>query len=291
MIPRGMANPAVWVIAAILSTSALGFTWVINAYGIHLRKLPIQAEGGRLVSAIPTESEHWIRVGRDRIEAPEIESELGTTNYLTRTYVRKDTIGSDRPVTVEVHIAYYSGQIDTVPHVPERCFVGGGLTIGSASGVYPIPLDDSDWVEDTSAPEGMGRIVTTRLSNRFSDLPGARVRLPADPHNLRFLVTQFTGRGSDPFHVGYFFIANGRTVASAEGVRTLAFNLTDDYAYYCKVQFMSPNARNPRELAELAGSFLDDMYGEIARVIPDWVEVQLGNYPPDNPRRRVASNP
>lgn len=285
MIPRGLANPALWAVVAVLTVSSLGFTWVIQAYGIHLRKLPIHAEGGRLVSAIPHESEHWVRVGVDRRESAEIEAELGTTNYVTRTYIRRDTIGTERPIMVEVHIAYYTGKIDTVPHVPERCFVGGGLSIGGGTTVERIPLRGDDWVEDTSAPSELGRIVTTRLSNRFSDRPGARVRLPADPQDLRMLVTGFLTREQERFYVGYFFIANGRTVERAEGVRALAFNLTDDYSYYCKVQFTSPQARSPRELAEIAGSFLDDMYGEIARVVPDWVEVVEGRFPADNPRR------
>jgi hypothetical protein len=33
----------------------------------------------------------------------------------------------------------------------------------------------------------------------------------------------------------------------------------------------------------LAGRFLDENFAEIMRCTPDWVEVELGEYPPDNP--------
>lgn len=287
MIPRGLANPALWAIVAVLTTAAAGFTWVIDAYGLHLRKLPIEAPGGRKVAAIPTESRSWVRIGTDRIEPPEVVEELGTSNYLTRYYAPREVVEAqtntgDRPQVepLEVHIAYYTGQIDTVPHVPERCFVGGGLSIGGASRVVRIPLTGRDWVDVADLPEGMARVVTTRLSNQYSDLPGARVRLPADPENLEMLVTEFIAPNGEPFFAGYFFIANGATVPRADEVRALAFDLRDDYAFYCKVQFQSTHVETAEELAELAASFLDEYYGEIARTIPDWIEVVRGNYPP-----------
>ena len=53
--------------------------------------------------------------------------ELGTTNYISRVY--RDG-GADNPqgTQVRLHIAYYTGTPDTVPHVPERCDTAGGAT-------------------------------------------------------------------------------------------------------------------------------------------------------------------
>ena len=34
------------------------------------------------------------------------------------------------------------------------------------------------------------------------------------------------------------------------------------------------------ELVEQASLLLDDLIGEIMRCVPDWIEVELGHYPP-----------
>lgn len=276
-------GPAFFVVLALLSASALGLTWGIHAYGVYLEKKPIEAPDGRRVAQVPKETEHWIAVGPDRIESAEMLAELGTENYLSRTYQQKDPADPAHPQQVELHLAYYTGQIDTVPHVPERCFVGGGLAIDKDSRKIPLRLDGSGWIEETDLPEGVqGPVYLARLSNSWSDRPGSRVRLPGDPAELEMLTTGFSRPGGGgSFYSGYFFVANGGTVASANDVRLLAFKLTDDYSYYLKVQFTSFTARDPNQLAELAASLLDDLYAEIARCVPDWVEVRAGRYPPE----------
>ena len=281
---RGFGFGAGVVVAlVVMIAAAAGLEGAIRAYGLYLQKLPIEAPGGRQVSAIPVETANWVRIGGDRIESAEVLEELGTTNYLTRTYAEKNPSTPGQPRTIELHLAYYTGMIDTVPHVPERCFVGGGMSIGEGSRRVPIELDESGWVEDTSLPEGVeGPVMLARLPNLWSDKPGARVRLPGDPRSLEMLVTGFNLPGNRKLYSGYFFIANGGTVASANDVRTLAFKLTDDYAYYYKVQFTSANVADAQELAELAGLLLDDLYGEIARCAPDWIEVRAGRYPPQD---------
>ena len=88
------------------------------------------------------------QVGRDRIESPEIQAELGTENYVTRTSRRK---GDAAPVRVELHAAYYTGRVDTVPHVPDRCFVGGGMRMDGPTVNVPLELDTATWMLDTSS--------------------------------------------------------------------------------------------------------------------------------------------
>jgi len=70
-------------------------------------------------------------------------------------------------------------------------------------------------------------------------------------------------------------------VPRAEGVRTLAFDLRSDYAYYLKVQFTSGAVSSSEELARQAGDLLEDLLPEIMRCVPDWIEVELGRYPPE----------
>jgi hypothetical protein len=181
--------------------------------------------------------------------------------------------------------------IDTVPHVPERCFVGGGLQQARASQVIELDLAGRSWIADESVPAEFagrsGTIYTARLSNNpaYTDAPGRRVRLPRDvgPGSpLRMRVSEYILPGGDQrYYAGYFFIANGGTAPNANDVRTLAFNLTDDYAYYLKVQVNSGSVGSVEELAELASDLLDDLMGEIMRCVPDWVEVEKGLYPAD----------
>lgn len=275
----------------VLAISAAGFGRVISAYGIHLRKLAIQPSEGRLVSAIPHETESWVQLGADQMTDAEVLETLGTTNQVSRVYVLKGTEGPQAKA-INFHAAYYTGMIDTVPHVPERCFVGGGLQKSSASVVLDLPVARADWVEDESVPEQfrgpLGAIYTAPTSWQYSDRRGLRVRMPrgvGPDEPVRMMVSEFRGEGGVGLYAGYFFVANGGTVASAEGVRTLAFDLTSDYAYYLKVQTTSSTVESKEELMELSSSLVGELMPEIMRCVPDWVDVQKGVYPEDNPRR------
>ncbi len=274
---------------AVLALGALGMGAVIRAGGIHLRKTPIYAPGDRQLSAIPAETPGWVRMGTDRTESAEVLEVLDTKNYVTRTYLKKGTgENGGMPMLLEFHAAYYTGMIDTVPHVPERCFVGGGLQQSKASRVMDLRMPGASWAPDRSVPAEFagrsGTIYTVRLSNdsAYTDSPGRRVRLPRDvgPDSpFRIRVSEYLLPGGQAYYAGYFFIANGGTVPNANDVRTLAFNLTDDYAYYLKVQVNSATVGSAEELVNEASLLLDELIGEIMRCVPDWVDVETGAYP------------
>jgi len=280
-LPRGVVVAGIAAVV-VMAASAGALGWAIQTLGLYLEKKPIQPSTGLALTDLPSESEHWIQRGPDRFESGEIEETLGTENYVTRTYVRKDAPEGEAPMSIDLHVAYYTGSIDTVPHIPERCFVGGGLQIGSATTTVPLTLDDSRWLPLEDVPESMaGRAYSAPLARgRYSNRPGQRVVLPLDPHELSLRVTEFEVPGGRDFYAGYFFIANGGHRASAEGVRLLAFDLKTSYAYYLKVQFNSRRVESAEELAAVASSFLDDMLGELMLCVPDWVEVSSGRWPP-----------
>lgn len=275
---------------AVLVACAVGMGAAIRAGGIHLRKIAIHAPGDRQISSVPAETPGWTRLGPDVIESAEILEVLKTENYVTRSYLKRGTGEDGLPPTIlEFHAAYYTGMIDTVPHVPERCFVGGGLQQAKASRVVDLDLPDDAWVPDRSVPEELGgrdgTIYTARLANdsRYTDAPGRRVRLPRNlgpGEPLRMRCSEYLLPNGRRYYAGYFFIANGGTVPNANDVRTLAFNLTDDYAYYLKVQVNSATVGSVEELAEEASALLGELMGEIMRCVPDWVEVEQGLYPP-----------
>ncbi|HZW09971.1 MAG TPA: exosortase/archaeosortase family protein [Phycisphaerales bacterium] len=274
---------ALAVTGVTLTASAAGVHSVVPMLGLHLQKKPIHPESGLAVTSLPEVTPSWEKV-YDRREAAEVEEQLGTENYLTRVYRERRPADPAHPRLIELHVAYYTGMIDTVPHVPERCFVGGGLQMGASPVRVPLPLDRSGWVKDPDVPGELGPIYRVRTAG------GHRVRLPRDPEKLSIRASEYTIAGGSSLYAGYFFIANGGHTDSANGVRLLAFKLEDDYAYYMKVQFNSESVGSVEELAELAGSLLGEILGELMHCVPDWIDVQTGVYPPDNPRRGAGEN-
>lgn len=277
-----LKRPAFLAAMVLMFGAALGMRTAIAQAKFHLQKLPIYGPDNRQLTDVPTRTASWQREGTDAPVSKEVEESLGTKNHVTRTYVaRKPGSPARRPVTL--HAAYYTGMVDTVPHVPERCNVGHGLQIKQSWGEVPVPLNTSLWREDTDVPEHLkGRVFEAPITNEFGAVV-RYVRMPFDPANIKLRVTEFQNARGQRMMSGYFFIANGGTVASAEGVRLLAFNLTDSYAYYLKVQFDSGTAKTAEELAADAGALLDDLLPELMRCVPDWVQVERGEYPADNP--------
>ncbi len=277
------------IAGAIMLGSTLGIGVYIKYADLHMQKIPIYPKDNRQVAAIPTETESWVRLGSDRISSSEVVETLGTENYLSREYILKESQDAKKKIVVELHAAYYTGMIDTVPHVPERCFVGGGLQQSESSRNIPLNLDTSSWRPDPSVPAELagvaGELYTVRLSNNreWTDAPGQRVRLPRDvtPENtIEMRCSEFLVGEGQRIYAGYFFIANGGTRANANEVRTLAFNLSDDYAYYLKVQVNCVTADSMEEFVEYASSIVSEQLGELMRCAPDWIEVQQGTYPP-----------
>jgi hypothetical protein len=255
----------------LLATAAVAMPVVIKMYQISIIKLPIYAPEGRLLRSLPLRTERWeCTTGDEIIENDEVLKTLGTDNYITRRYTPR---GGGKPV-IQLHAAYYTGMIDTVPHVPDRCFVAGGMELGTLAQDLVLPLDARRMLPDQDVPEHVkGRIFKVRTSDH------RHVRLPRDPQQIRLHTMKFLERGKD-LYAGYFFVANGGCVARAEDVRLLAFDLRSTYAYYLKVQVTSNDVTSQEELAKAAASLLDELFGDLMLCAPDWVEVEAGRYPP-----------
>lgn len=299
-VSLGALRAPVFVLpVVVMACSAVAVPLTVRYMGIHLKKLAIEAPDSRTLQSIAPETENWTRLGKDLVESAEMVDELGTSNYLTRVYIQKNAPAGKRPAALSVHMAYYTGMIDTIPHIPERCLVGGGWEIVGATQTVKLTPDRTDWREDKDVPsEFAGRVFTAPTPRGFttlpdgarkpwSDAPGRRVRLPLDPDNLAIRVTEFVEpKSGRRLFAGYFFIANGSIADAAEKVRLLAFDLRDDYAYYLKVQFSAEGPANAAELAQQASGLLGELLPEVMRCVPDWVDVHTGVYPPDNPRRK-----
>lgn len=283
----------------LMMLSAGGISAYIRVKDVHLQKIPIYPANNRQVASIPTQTPSWRQIGSDELMGAELVETLGTENYVSRNYLRTRDADPKKPIVINFHAAYYTGMIDTVPHVPERCFVGGGLQQSESSRVIPLPMPTDSWREDPSvAPEfaGLGgQIYSVRLSNdpKQTDAPGQRVRLPrgiSPDRAFDIRASEFYNPGKGNIYAGYFFIANGGTKANANDVRQLAFNLDDDYAYFLKVQVSGSGFESFDAFAQYSGELLGELIGEIMRCVPDWVEVQEGVYPEGNPRGGVGTD-
>lgn len=281
-IAQGVAWTGTVVLIAI---AAVGLHAAIAVTHAHVRKLALPAPMS--LRSIPTESESWKRFGADPPPlAAEIIETLGTENYVTRRYIRKDTINSRNPSVFELHCTYFTGMAETVPHVPETCFVGGGMKVRRQSRVVDVPLDLSRFPPDPTIdpaefdPDEFG-VIRRGRTGPLSPTPGVRVRMPFGLENLKLRVTEFESPEGARLIAGYFFLANGWAASDSMQVRLRAFDLKTDYAYFGKIQFTSALVDSPEELAALAADFLNEMLPDIMLRIPDWVEVARGEYPPD----------
>jgi len=220
----------------------------------------------------------WKVVHRDPPLSKEIEDALGTKQYLSWYFLDKRMAhASEVDVRrrnfepgsiIRLHLAYYTGMIDTVPHVPERCNVAGGFNAIGNSFEVPLNIDNGEYTWD---PE-------LEVHETFSLLEPV-VRTPKLQFNGRAFTYAPPTRPDAAETVVYFFVANGKYLASPLDVRLEGFNLRDQYAYYFKVQAEALGVADPDTARQRVEALLTDMMPQILAVLPDWPDVQAGRYP------------
>ncbi|MEM7576182.1 MAG: exosortase/archaeosortase family protein [Planctomycetota bacterium] len=266
------------LLVGVLATTAVGFQSAVRATEVALIKQAVEMRHGFLVlpkqlgDAAEGTGPQWDFVHDDPPLDKYIEDELGTEHYITR-YYRDTSLPEEAPGSIaRVHLAYYTGMIDTVPHVPDRCWVAGGIASAGAE-TYESTLELTGAVPDEN---GSYLRVPAQLKDpidnkSFSRMPGATVPLR-------------TFAGVDPssgttLRATYFFVANGGFYASANDVRLLGFDPRDKYSYYCKVEVTFPGVSDAEESKERVAAFLSDLMPEVMSVVPDWVDVRAGRWP------------
>ncbi len=260
------AKSAFLIASVTLALCGVGFRSAVGYLNVYLKKEPIELRAH--LATIPKTLGRWKDVSEARpLDAAVIET-LGTDQYLERFYVADDASGKGH---LWIHIAYYTGMIDAVPHVPDRCFVaGGGLQLRALPHNYPLPIDRSGWRDD---PAGLAYPLAT-FADRITGRP-VTVRMPVGDFELR--TTEFLGedRPDVRTYAGYLFVANGRVTPTPEGVRRLAFDLSTKFAYYCKVQLVTSGRDLEAEpFVALAADLLTELLPELIRCLPDWSEVE-----------------
>ncbi|MSR45198.1 MAG: exosortase-associated EpsI family protein [Phycisphaerales bacterium] len=260
-------------VVIVLITSAVGFRAGVSALEIHLRKEAVPLRES--LDTIPTKLGRWKRVGEDAKMGEAMIESLGTKFYLDRQY---ELDGDPAKGRVSLHIAYYTGMVDAVPHVPERCWGAAGLSMVDQPTTLLLPVDRSQWIADS----GIKNAATGEA------YPQARVIDPVTRREEKVLlpvgqtevsVTVFQDEKTPEVRLvgGYLFIANGRLTPSPYVVRTYAFDLSNRYAYYCKVQFsafLPDGDKAVDRWKALSADLLTELLPILMRRLPDWATLE-----------------
>ena len=154
---------------------------------IHLKKEPVAIRRG--LADVPRILGQWEAVGDDQRLSKEFIEELGTDQFLTRSYEHADGR------FLQLHLAYYTGMIDAVPHVPDRCLVAtGGFDLEQLPENLPLDLNQSNWKKIDESWFEVG--IEDPLTGRLAD-----VSIPADDLSLR--TSSFVGGSTRHSAVGW----------------------------------------------------------------------------------------
>jgi len=247
----------------------VGFQAAVRGLNVYLRKKPVPLRDH--FDNIPMALGPWESVGKTQKLTAELVEELGTELYLDRTYAIDGDASSG---WVQLHVAYYTGMIDTVPHVPDRCLVAGGFNARSRPKNLPMELAQKGWrLESYESDEDVDQIVT--FPDSITRAP-VTVRMPRGDFKLRTTEFSLDEKPDARIYAGYFFIANGRIAITPEDVKLIAFKKSEEYAYYCKVQFFAIGDPDfeADDFVSLSADCLDELLPELMRCLPDWPEVE-----------------
>lgn len=138
-----------------------------------------------------------------RILSPDMVSELGTSDYVVWTYLFPERQHGRYLPRFSWFVTYYTGIRDSIPHVPEECYFGGGFAEAESRDV------SIDMPGVPELPDGRLRMRMIRFENPRS--PGMNV------------------------YVLYFFKINSRFATGRNEAR-LAVALSSRYNFYSKVE-------------------------------------------------------
>jgi Protein of unknown function (DUF3485) len=259
---RKLVQPAFVLVAGILLLAAVGLNGATQFLQLHFRKLPVPL--ARELTELPDRLGPWVQVSVDTPVDHDVQETLGTNKYVFRDYADTRVVTADelaqfkdkspgqchelatqlevrKPGSViNLALTYYTGLVDTVAHVPERCF--------TADGYEPTHADTVTW---------------DALKGRPGD------------HTLRFIVFEDTNqmRQSIARNVAYVFNCNGEYMSDSIGVRRTLAALRERYGYYMKIEMHTLKA-TPQEASRAMNDLLASSLPEIERCLPDWQKLK-----------------
>jgi len=259
---RALRQPAFLTVAIILGLAAVSLNGATEFLQLHFKKQPVPLR--RKLTEIPQRLGPWVQVTQDTAISHEIEETLQTKEYIYRFYVDsrrvpQDVLDEFRDKDVETQrrmisviqakdphavvnaaVTYYTGMVDTVAHIPDRCYV--------ADGYQPTHYDLKRWdAFNGRKGDGLARYIA------FED--------------------QTPERRSVAKNVAYFFHSNGQYVCDPLGVRKNLQNLFETHGYYAKVELLMITP-DREEAAGRMNDFLTHALPEVEKCLPDWAAVK-----------------
>ena len=271
------AKLALIIVCLTLACGGLAFRAAVGGLNAYLSKLPVELRAP--LNDVSRTLGKWQAIGTDRVAQKAELDELGTTEYFSRTYA---VDGDAQKPSIWVHAAFYTGMVDAVPHVPERCDDVAGWQPVAAPCNYEIPLDRSTWsIDEQHVHRAAG--APYPIVNHRHPVTGRTMMVRMPIGEIQFRVTEFRWP-NDPDRrkfAGYLFVANGITTPMPEVVRLKAFDLTSKYAYFCKVQMSMQAGRETsmEEFLALSGDLMVSLLPEVMRCLPDWADVESAGAP------------
>ena len=270
-VARVLRQPPFLVVVIIMVAAALGLNAAVGYLQLHFKKEPVPL--ARELSTIPDHLGSWVQVSQDKTLDKELQDVLGTDRYIFRDYIdesvlgtgasdkykdqsddkRKELLAQDRAqhpkAVISLSVTYYTGMVDTVAHVPDRCVTADGYEPKSyETPAWPIARDLP------TAAKKHGEDISVRYIN-FED--------QNSPSNNSVPITR---------SICYFFQANGDYVSSPLDVRQKLANLMERKGYYTKIECMT-TVDNPQQAAKVMQDFLIGALPEIHKCMPDWEKV------------------
>jgi hypothetical protein len=264
-------------VVVVLAVAAGSLAVVIQAMTLRFHKEPLPLAVTSLddpKQGIPERVGNWVQVSKDEPLDHNTIEVLGTKEFVFRDYVDsrlftadqidafKDKPTKERMIlldklqqqhaegVVRLAITYYTGLVDTVPHIPEKCYVADGFqTEGS------VPVDAA--------------------AGAYAD---------GRPRKIQYSYLHFqdtTGQARVDRDVAYLFHVNGRYASNNIDVRNELANLRQKYGYFAKVELMT-TARSGPSVTQTEGdaaqakskAAFNDLFTavlpEVERCLPDW---------------------
>jgi hypothetical protein len=274
-IGRVLRQPPFLVVVIIMVAAALGLNAAVGYLQLHFKKEPVPL--AKELSTIPDHLGSWVQVSQDKTLDKELQDVLGTDRYIFRDYIdesvigagasdkykdqsddkRKDLLAQDRAkyprAVISLSVTYYTGMVDTVAHVPDRCV--------TADGYEPKSYETPAWPIARDLPMSSKKRGDDNISVRYINFEDQN-----SPSNNATPITR---------SICYFFQANGDYVSSPLDVRQKLANLMERKGYYAKIECMT-TVDDPKVAAKVMTDFLIGALPEIHKCMPDWEKVHGG---------------
>ena len=198
-------------VVIVLIASAVGFRASVSSLNLRKEAVPLRES----LDTIPTKIGRWKRIGTDsRLGEAMVES-LGTRFYLDRHYAID---GNPDNGVLTLHIAYYTGMVDAVPHVPERCWGAAGLSMVTQPRAILMPIDKSKW-DLESGPKNKVTGETYPVASVLDPVTRRKESVFLPIGETEMSVTVFQDEQNPKLHLvgGYLFIANARLTSYSCG--------------------------------------------------------------------------